>query len=145
MKKSCTALVCSCYVSSRNINGRDNQEIVSRNVKIKQSCGENKDYLGNQCNGDRDDGNGNGNDSNGFHCHVESPPINLKSNLKKKSSGKLQENEVKSRRAGERRKVSWSDAHGKDIAHVHEFEHSVSEDGELGVAVSSNSCICSIQ
>ncbi|KAK9072444.1 hypothetical protein SSX86_008878 [Deinandra increscens subsp. villosa] len=40
------------------------------------------------------------------------------------------------------RKVTWSDAHGKSIAHVQEFEPSVSDDGELrGVR---NSCVCAI-
>ncbi|XVF65095.1 hypothetical protein PTKIN_Ptkin09bG0219200 [Pterospermum kingtungense] len=63
-----------------------------------------------------------------------------KSNLKKTTTTVVdQENQLKT----ERRKVSWSDAHGKDIAHVQEFEPSVSDDGELeGV---SNSCVCAIQ
>ncbi|KAF4367292.1 hypothetical protein G4B88_026799 [Cannabis sativa] len=68
-------------------------------------------------------------------------PFNLKSNLKKtvvnkdNQSSKLEEEEAKI----EKRKVTWPDAHGDDIAHVQEFEPSVSEDGELeGVR---NSCM----
>lgn len=42
-----------------------------------------------------------------------------------------------------RRKVSWPDAYGEDIAHVQEFESSILEDGDLkGVA---HSCVCAIQ
>lgn len=46
--------------------------------------------------------------SNGVEEEAASTP--LKSNLKKSSS------------MVEMRKVSWSDAHGRDIAHVQEFE-----------------------
>ncbi|EEF44263.1 conserved hypothetical protein [Ricinus communis] len=53
----------------------------------------------------------------------------LKSNLKRTTTAVLEENN-QSRKA-EKRKVSWPDAHGKDIAHVHEFEPSISEYGEL--------------
>ncbi|KAG2721147.1 hypothetical protein I3760_02G067800 [Carya illinoinensis] len=66
---------------------------------------------------------------------VECP--NLKSNLKKRTT--VDDNQQRI----EKRKVSWPDAHGKDIAHVHEFEPSVSEDGELGGV--RNSCVCAIQ
>ncbi|KAK4585791.1 hypothetical protein RGQ29_023126 [Quercus rubra] len=67
--------------------------------------------------------------------HIEHPT--LKSNLKKTTI--VDGNQLRL----EKRKVSWPDAHGKDIAHVHEFEPSVSEDGELrGVR---NSCVCAIQ
>ncbi|KAE8076227.1 hypothetical protein FH972_014890 [Carpinus fangiana] len=67
--------------------------------------------------------------------HIEPPA--LKSNLKKTTI--VDDNQL----PVEKRKVSWPDAHGKDIAHVHEFEPSVSEDGELeGVR---NSCVCAIQ
>ena len=41
-----------------------------------------------------------------------------KSNLKKTTTTVDQENQLKT----ERRKVSWPDAHGKDISHVQEFE-----------------------
>lgn len=44
----------------------------------------------------------------------------LKSNLKKTAS--VAEMNDKLSPAGLIRKVSWSDAHGKDIAHVQEFE-----------------------
>ncbi|PON63772.1 hypothetical protein PanWU01x14_129280, partial [Parasponia andersonii] len=70
----------------------------------------------------------------GPHEKINEPFINLKSNLKK---------ETQSAARTEKRKVTWPDAHGKDIAHVQEFEPSVSEDGELeGVR---NSCVCAIQ
>uniref|UniRef100_A0A7N2LXE2 Uncharacterized protein n=1 Tax=Quercus lobata TaxID=97700 RepID=A0A7N2LXE2_QUELO len=67
--------------------------------------------------------------------HIEHPT--LKSNLKKTTI--VDGNQLRL----EKRKVSWPDAHGKDIAHVHEFEPSVSEDGELGGV--RNSCVCAIQ
>ncbi|KAL5781485.1 hypothetical protein ACOSP7_006514 [Xanthoceras sorbifolium] len=74
--------------------------------------------------------------SNGPHHHSDHH-FTLKSNLKKTTI--VEENQLNT----ERRKVTWSDAHGKDIAHVREFEPSVSEDGELeGVR---NSCVCAIQ
>ncbi|XWS22391.1 hypothetical protein CRYUN_Cryun29cG0030000 [Craigia yunnanensis] len=70
--------------------------------------------------------------------HIELIPTR-KSNLKKTTTTVDQENQLKT----ERRKVSWPDAHGKDIAHVQEFEPSVSDDGGLeGVR---NSCVCAIQ
>ncbi|XXG61761.1 hypothetical protein AAC387_Pa05g0290 [Persea americana] len=62
------------------------------------------------------------------------PP--LKSNLKKTTTLEPQEKNGK-------RKVSWPDAHGKDLAHVQEFQSSALEDGEIeGVR---NSCVCVIQ
>ncbi|PQM39768.1 hypothetical protein Pyn_16149 [Prunus yedoensis var. nudiflora] len=74
--------------------------------------------------------------SSGPH-KIEAP--NLKSNLKKTAT--VEENH---QLRAERRKVSWPDiAHGKDIAHVQEFEPSAWEDGDLeGVR---NSCVCAIQ
>ncbi|KAK6929613.1 hypothetical protein RJ641_003707 [Dillenia turbinata] len=64
-------------------------------------------------------------------------PTPLKSNLKKPTLVVDQEQQQRAQR-----KVSWPDAHGKDIAHVQEFEPSVLEDGEQGVR---NSCVCTIQ
>ncbi|TYI92054.1 hypothetical protein E1A91_D02G040300v1 [Gossypium mustelinum] len=83
--------------------------------------------------------------TNGGNCssigtngpHMELIPT-LKSNLKK-ATATDEENQLKT----QRRKVSWPDAHGKDIAHVQEFEPSVSDDGELGGV--RNSCVCAIQ
>lgn len=51
-------------------------------------------------------------------------PISLKSNLKKTTTMELEaENQVMNEKTTGRRKVvTWPDAHGKDIAHVHEFE-----------------------
>ncbi|XVF84673.1 hypothetical protein PTKIN_Ptkin17bG0056400 [Pterospermum kingtungense] len=77
------------------------------------------------------------NNSGAYGPYIE-PISTLKSNLKKTTTVD-QENQLRT----ERRKVSWPDAHGKDIAHVQEFEPSVSDDGELeGVR---NSCVCAIQ
>ncbi|XP_050218390.1 uncharacterized protein LOC126669102 [Mercurialis annua] len=60
-------------------------------------------------------------------------PFTLKSNLKRTTV--VNEHS--------RKTVKWPDAYGKEIAHVHEFEPSISEDEELeGVR---NSCICTIQ
>ncbi|KAL0376892.1 UNVERIFIED_CONTAM: hypothetical protein Scaly_0806800 [Sesamum calycinum] len=61
----------------------------------------------------------------------------LKSNLKKTASTM----EMNGKLSSGMRKVSWSDAHGKDIAHVQEFEPS--EEEELGGV--GNSCRCAIQ
>ncbi|KAK8548474.1 hypothetical protein V6N13_054726 [Hibiscus sabdariffa] len=71
--------------------------------------------------------------------HIEVIPT-LKRNLKKTTTPTdAEENQSKA----QRRKVSWPDAHGKDIAHVKEFEPSASDDGELeGVR---SSCVCAIQ
>lgn len=69
--------------------------------------------------------------------NTEAPP--LKSNLKKAS---LEEGDLLNMRTA-RRKVNWPDAHGKDIAHVQEFESSALEDEELGGV--RNSCVCAIQ
>lgn len=69
---------------------------------------------------------------------VSSEPCNhLKSNLKVKT-------EVD--KGLEQRKVSWPDAHGKDIAHVQEFELSASEDGEHAGKSKRKYCgVCIIQ
>ncbi|GMI71792.1 hypothetical protein HRI_000848500 [Hibiscus trionum] len=81
---------------------------------------------------------GNGNSgTNG--SHVERNPTR-KSNLKKPVVEDDRNTELIKT---ETRKVSWPDSHGKDIAHVREFEPSVSDDGELeGVR---RSCVCVIQ
>ncbi|XP_074572401.1 uncharacterized protein LOC141828912 [Curcuma longa] len=70
-------------------------------------------------------------------------PSPLKSNLKKPIRvGKQQQQQEVMVRDG-RRKVSWPDAHGRDLAHVQVFHSSVLEEGEFAVA--RKSCICSIQ
>ncbi|KAI3469927.1 hypothetical protein Pfo_026590 [Paulownia fortunei] len=71
------------------------------------------------------------NASNGLQVEHRTAP--LKSNLKRTTS-------MVEMNPG-MRKVSWSDAHGRDIAHVKEFEPS--EEGELGGV--GNSCRCAIQ
>lgn len=67
---------------------------------------------------------------------MQPTPAPLKSNLKK--STVIHEEVITGIR-----KVSWPDAYGKDIAHIKEFEPSVStDDGDLeGVR---NSCVCVI-
>ncbi|GMY26859.1 hypothetical protein FCV25MIE_22101 [Fagus crenata] len=119
----CSALVCSCYVPSRNLDNKgeeSNRSINSNNTK-KQSSAEKRDgvmeelhnhelQLQNKSNGGNHNSRGSG--SNG--PHIEHPT--LKSNLKKTTL--VDDNQLRL----EKRKVSWPDAHGKDIAHVHEFE-----------------------
>ncbi|KAG6667784.1 hypothetical protein CIPAW_01G125200, partial [Carya illinoinensis] len=141
----CTALVCSCYVPSRSLDNRGEESNISSNSNNnkKQSPAEKKDgvmeklhnyelQLQNKSNGSsycrRSGTNG---------PQIERPT--LKSNLKKGTTVGVGDNQQRI----EKRKVSWPDAHGKDIAHVQEFEPSVLEDGELeGVR---NSCVCAIQ
>ncbi|EOY05362.1 Uncharacterized protein TCM_020382 isoform 1 [Theobroma cacao] len=146
----CTALVCSCYVPSRNFDSKGDQENSrssgSSNIK-KRSAVEKKDGVMEEVGNDESQGqdrisNGSGGSNSGCSGTYNGPHIELiptrKSNLKKPTTVD-QENQLKT----ERRKVSWPDAHGKDIAHVQEFEPSVSDDGELeGVR---NSCVCAIQ
>ncbi|KAG5249742.1 Phosphoribosylformylglycinamidine synthase [Salix suchowensis] len=77
--------------------------------------------------------------NNGPHLETST----LKSNLKKTASTTtIEENQAKTDH--QKRKVSWPDiAYGTDIAHVLEFEPSISDDGEVeGVR---NSCVCTIQ
>lgn len=114
-RSRCTAVVCSCYAPSRRTFNNKGGE---GSTPIAQNRDELQDGNGNGCNG----------------IPLEFP--NLKSNLKKKTK---EEGNCSS----ETRKVNWPDAHGKDIAHIQEFEPSVSGDGELeGVR---NSCVCTIQ
>ncbi|XP_034686642.1 uncharacterized protein LOC117915184 [Vitis riparia] len=116
----CTALVCSCYAPSRN-SGNTIQD----NKKKKQSGAE----------GEVDNHELQGQGDSTGSCGSDGP---LKSNLKK-TTLVLGENQLRTAK----RKVTWPDSQGKDIAHVQEFEPSVLEDGELeGVR---NSCICAIQ
>lgn len=130
----CTALVCSCYVPSRNldskgeeIDNRSSSSSSSGNIKKRSGVGKNiKDgvmkEVGNidelQFGQDRTNNGG----SSSSSSETNGPRIELiptrKSNLKKTTTIVDQENQLKT----ERRKVSWPDAHGKDIAHVQEFE-----------------------
>ncbi|GKU98609.1 hypothetical protein SLEP1_g11593 [Rubroshorea leprosula] len=82
-----------------------------------------------------------GRNINGGDCSSAQVLNARKSNLKKTEKSLMVEDNPS--KPTEKRKVSWSDAHGKDIANVQEFEPSVSEDEELeGV---KNSCVCAIQ
>ncbi|KAK5841035.1 hypothetical protein PVK06_009943 [Gossypium arboreum] len=140
----CTALVCSCYVPSRNldtkgeeINIKKKWSSVGKSIKdgvMEEVRNDDELQLGHEIrvtNG----GNCSSSGTNGPHMELITT---LKSNLKK-ATATDEENRLKT----QRRKVSWPDAHGKDIAHVQEFEPSVSDDGELGGV--RNSCVCAIQ
>ncbi|KAK4856121.1 hypothetical protein QYF36_014321 [Acer negundo] len=140
-QNKCTALVCSCYVPSRNFNNTHDQESNNRSCKKLFSAAEknsdeqelpyNNNYKETQLVQEKRIGSS---DSEQF--------MTLKSNLKKTTI--VEENHIQLNTQSQRRKVvTWSDAHGKDIAHVQEFQPSVSDDGELeGVR---NSCVCTIQ
>ncbi|KAJ8464983.1 hypothetical protein OPV22_027535 [Ensete ventricosum] len=69
-------------------------------------------------------------------------PPPLKSNLKKPTTVGEQQMMMMMMR-DERRKVSWPDAHGRDLAHVQVFHSSVVEEGEFAAA--GKSCVCTIQ
>lgn len=131
----CTALVWSCYAPSRGFNNKSGEESSNNNTNTtkKLSQGEKGDGVmeefGNHSNETHDHqgcdiSNGNNNNStrsgsiNGPENHnIE--PSNLKSNLKKTV---VKENQNQNQSRTEKRKVSWPDAHGKDIAHIQEFE-----------------------
>ncbi|KAK3187814.1 hypothetical protein Dsin_027375 [Dipteronia sinensis] len=128
VKNKCTALVCSCYVPSRNFNSR-NEESNNRSCNKLFSAAEknsdeqelpyNNNYKETQLVQEKIIGSSN---SEQF--------MTLKSNLKKTTI--VEENHIQLNTQSQRRKVvTWSDAHGKDIAHVQEFQPSVSDDGEL--------------
>ncbi|CAB4261393.1 unnamed protein product [Prunus armeniaca] len=129
--------------SNRSSHNRNNIYTKKQRPPLKKDHNHNHDLNHNQTQGtattsDDDDDKSNSKicGSSGPH-KIEAP--NLKSNLKKTAT--VEENR---QLRAERRKVSWPDiAHGKDIAHVQEFEPSVWEDGDLeGVR---NSCVCAIQ
>lgn len=104
--------MCSCYAPSGSFNNKGEGSKTSTFYKTR-SFAEKRDGVGqNFRNHELQDGSGNG--SNGVR--VEFP--NLKSNLKKKTN----EEEEEKIFATETRKVNWPDAHGKDIAHIQEFE-----------------------
>lgn len=146
----CTALVWSCYVPSRGFNNKNSEENntnTNTNTNTKKEDGvieEVVNYNKETSQGCDSTSNGNNNKSTrsgsnyGPHeYNIEPPSIYLKSNLKKTIVKESQSTRT------EKRKVSWPDAHGKDIAHIQEFEPSVSEDGELEAV--RNSCVCVIQ
>ncbi|XAR62767.1 hypothetical protein NMG60_11017635, partial [Bertholletia excelsa] len=143
----CTSLVCSCYVPCRYSDYRGEQERSHTHSHTISTYNKNKSKKRLAKDGDgvmeeiicNDILQSNGG-TNGPHFE---PTPSLKGNLKK-SPALLELNQPRSgSTTASSRKVSWSDAHGKDIAHVQEFEASVSEDGRLeGV---QNSCVCAIQ
>ncbi|CAF1923718.1 hypothetical protein YC2023_056610 [Brassica napus] len=105
-REKCSALVRSCYVPSRTTCSSDDI-ITKQNTKVE-------DGLGFRGGGRWQNNQPSKRHGGGRSCTaVSSEPCNLKSNLKVKT-------EVD--KGLEQRKVSWPDAHGKDIAHVQEFE-----------------------
>ncbi|KAF8106502.1 hypothetical protein N665_0139s0091 [Sinapis alba] len=135
-RKKCSALVRSCYVPSRTTCSSD--DIISKqNTKVEDGLGfrgGGGGGGGRQCPKKQPSKRHGG----GRNCTaVSSEPCHLKSNLKVKT-------EVE--KGLEQRKVSWPDAHGKDIAHVQEFELSASEDGEHAGKSKRKYCgVCIIQ
>ena len=117
--------MCStCYVPSRNFNSRhDDQESNNRSCKKLFSAAEK--------NSDEEEVPYNKNyketqqlvqEERIGSSDSEQQLMTLKSNLKKSTvveENHIQLNTCKSQR---RKVVTWSDAHGKDIAHVQEFQ-----------------------
>ena len=66
------------------------------------------------CNYDRLQSKGNSRSTNANGPYIDPTP--LKSNLKKSTTMELNQPRIATR------KVNWPDAHGKDIAHVQEFD-----------------------
>ena len=104
----CTSLVCSCYApvkyhSSKSIEGRDGTK-GSKGISGKRA------------------GHAGVKGVSHKPC-VQPHPVPLKSNLKKPNrlGEQQQQQEVVVMMREGRRKVSWSDAHGRDLAHVQEF------------------------
>ncbi|XP_057470835.1 uncharacterized protein LOC130759672 [Actinidia eriantha] len=123
----CTSLVCSCYVPSRYSDFKGDQDNHHRNRNTKNKKPTNGVM--------EEDCNNSGSTNANWPHNIDPTP--LKSNLKKSTTVELNQTRIATR------KVNWPDAHGKDIAHVQEFDPSVSENGELeGI---QNSCVCAIQ
>lgn len=114
--------MCSCYVPSRS-SGNKGGESVSKKRLFAEKKGDGEEagssYNERQGQGQeyyrRNDSGNNSEIVNGPHIE----PTSLKSNLKRRT---IMEEENQEQAATEKRKVTWPDAHGKDIAHVHEFE-----------------------
>ncbi|KAI4342594.1 hypothetical protein MLD38_027203 [Melastoma candidum] len=145
-KGRCTCLVYSCYAStwsfsSSSSNGCDAETPCNRTLQEVKSVslvqGGTKDPGARSRSGSsrricRSSS------MSSEHRDPDSIQRSFKSNLRKKPPGT-----DRAPPGTDVRKVSWPDAHGQDIAHVHEFVPSVSDDGELrGV---KNSCVCAIQ
>ncbi|EXB54804.1 hypothetical protein L484_019936 [Morus notabilis] len=136
----CFSMVLLCTIK-RVFNNKSGEESSSNNTNTNTNTNTNKklsqgekgdgvmEEFGNHSNETHvhqgcDTSNGNNNNStrsgsiNGPQNHnIE--PSNLKSNLKKTV---VKENQNQNQSRTEKRKVSWPDAHGKDIAQIQEFE-----------------------
>lgn len=141
--------MCSCYVAARNSDSKDDEGVrrsgTSNNHRKHRSLEKKYGFFHEFC--FDEEAQVEVKNSGGIACDIGgsdasqelNEPMPLKSNLKKATEPLEFSQQL---RIGSR-KVNWPDAHGKDIAHVQEFEPSVSEDAELeGV---QNSCICVIQ
>ncbi|GJU82170.1 Myb-like protein [Tanacetum coccineum] len=133
----CTSLVCSCYAPSSSRKEKTSEESSDRsNNKTRDhhrrhvSITQDKQVHRGKINGISSESRIKMNGS-------DQTRIPIKSNLKKT----LLHEEANQTRT-ETRKVTWPDDQGKDIAHIQEFEPSVSDDGEL--AGVRNSCVCAI-
>ncbi|KAD5508914.1 hypothetical protein E3N88_16617 [Mikania micrantha] len=115
--------LCSCHASSTSNKGSPEEKSSSRSINKKHQVIQGKI-------------NGVGSESRIKMYGTDHRGIPIKSNLKKNL---VQEDANQT--SSEIRKVTWSDAHGKSIAHVQEFEPSVSDDGELGGVRSSSACV----
>ncbi|KAG9447656.1 hypothetical protein H6P81_013784 [Aristolochia fimbriata] len=147
----CTSLVCSCYAPTRYQSSNSNESGDTHNSKKEDETNNGSTKRSEQHNSNQEAGEGPQSARNNItrggsggteilrqplSIHAQTLP--LKSNLKKTSPG----GEEEQLRNGKRR-VSWTDAHGKDLAHVQEFQSSSFHDDELeGVR---NSCVCVIQ
>lgn len=99
--------MCSCYVASRNSDEDQSTRIRSTNIDHQTKIASTGELIS-------------GLVKNGFESNGPNSPAALKSNLKRRAS-MINNNHNHNPNAGVR-KVSWSDAHGKNIAHVQEFE-----------------------
>ncbi|WOK98759.1 hypothetical protein Cni_G07471 [Canna indica] len=122
-----TSTFCSCYAPVTVLNSK-NSESKGATVFMK------------------DHANGQGAPPEANRPPPPPPPLPppLKSNLKKPITvGEPQQHQQQVMVRDGRRKVSWPDAHGRDLAHVQVFHSSVLEEGEF--AMTGKSCVCSIQ
>ncbi|XP_074563838.1 uncharacterized protein LOC141820425 [Curcuma longa] len=118
-----TSSLCSCYAPITLHNGKSSEGREGKRATARV--------------------NGHGADPVDQQLPLPPPlPSPLKSNLKKPIREEEQRQQQVMVRDG-RRKVSWPDAHGRDLAHVQVFHSSAPEEGEFAVA--GKSCICNIQ
>ncbi|KAL5990179.1 hypothetical protein ACLOJK_011076 [Asimina triloba] len=114
---ACTSLVCSCYIPTGNNEDSNNNSSSNNNSELpsKQHPSSSHEAKGLESKETSSGGSGVGKVGGGpSSIAIEGPP--LKSNLKKTT---IVEEECQLKNG--KRKVTWPDAHGKDLAHVQEF------------------------